>query len=153
MRIMQLKEGDQHLVADLFDRYRVFYRQPSDSSGAERFIRERLAEKESVIFVVFDESGEERIPVGFTQLYPTYSSVQMSKNWILNDLYVAEDYRQKGIGENLIRTAMDFAAREGARFLQLETATGNKGARRLYETIGFVKQAPDTEFVLYRIPV
>ncbi len=90
-------------------------------------------------------------PVGFTQLYPKYSSVSMSKNWILNDLYVDNDYRKQGIGEDLIKTAMEFARNQSATFVQLETAVDNYTAQSLYEAIGFKKQAEDKEFFLYKI--
>jgi ribosomal protein S18 acetylase RimI-like enzyme len=100
--------------------------------------------------VIFVALADEQ-PVGFTQLYPKYSSVRTSKNWILNDLYVDSNHRKQGIGEALIGAAMEFAKSEGATFMQLETAVDNYTAQSLYETIGFEKQAPDTEFLLYRI--
>jgi ribosomal protein S18 acetylase RimI-like enzyme len=153
MHIRQLQPGEQHLAAALFDAYRVFYGQPSDRSLAERFLRERLAKNESVVFIALEERGGMEVPLGFTQLYPTYSSVRAVKNWILNDLYVEAAHRKKGIGEQLVRTALDFAGREGASFLQLETATDNTGALRLYESIGFARAEPEAGFILYRIAV
>ena len=133
----------------LFDKYRIFYKCPSDIALAERFIGERLANNESVIFVALKEG----IPAGFTQLYPKYSSLSAIKNWILNDLYVEKEYRKQGIGESLIRAAMQFAKDTGAGYVQLETAVDNHTAQQLYETIGFKKQPPDEEHFLYRINI
>ncbi|RBQ10251.1 GNAT family N-acetyltransferase [Pedobacter miscanthi] len=147
--IKQLGLTDAHLVVGLFNQYRIFYKQFSDIGMAKAFIDERLQHHESVIFVAIDDDSQQ--PVGFTQLYPKYSSVRLSKNWILNDLYVAEDYRKQGIGENLIKTAMDFARNNGSTFVQLETAINNFTAQHLYENIGFVKQGNDEEFFLYKI--
>jgi ribosomal protein S18 acetylase RimI-like enzyme len=147
MEIKRISLGESSLVINLFDQYRQFYKQPSDAGIAERFINERLSKNESVIFVALADEQ----PVGFTQLYPKYSSVRTSKNWILNDLYVDSNHRKQGIGEALIGAAMEFAKSEGATFMQLETAVDNYTAQSLYETIGFEKQAPDTEFLLYRI--
>lgn len=149
MNIRRINLSEANLVADLFDKYRVFYEKDSDINLAEQFIKTRLGNNESVIFVVLD--GE--LPIGFTQLYPKYSSVSAVKNWILNDLYVEPSYRKQGVGETLIKTAMDFAKGDGATYVQLETAVDNYTAQSLYEGIGFQKQAPDTEFFLYRIPV
>ena len=147
MEIKGISLAEAALVSGLFDLYRQFYKQPSDPALAERFIRERLAKNESVIFVALINDQ----PAGFTQLYPKYSSVRASKNWILNDLYVDNDHRKRGIGEALIRAAMDFAKGEGSTFVQLETAVDNYTAQRLYEAIGFERQEPETEFLVYRI--
>lgn len=149
MNIKRINLSEANLVIGLFDKYRVFYKKDSDISLAEQFIKTRLSNNESVIFIAL--YGE--VPAGFTQLYPKYSSVSAVKNWILNDLYVEPNYRKQGIGEALIKTAMDFAKGDGATYVQLETAIDNYNAQSLYETIGFQKQEPETEYFLYRIPV
>jgi GNAT superfamily N-acetyltransferase len=109
MEIRKITLDQLHLVTGLFDKYRVFYKKPSDIVLAEAFIKERLGKNESVIFVALDMENGQSVPVGFTQLYPKYSSVSANKNWILNDLYVDNNYRKQGIGEALIKTAMHFA--------------------------------------------
>ncbi len=151
MDIKRIDNTERHLVVDLFDKYRMFYKQPSDKQLAEKFIKERLENNESIIFVALEQENGKEIPIGFTQLYPKYTSLRALKNWILNDLYVESEHRKKGIGEKLIRTAMQFAKDNQAGFVQLETAVDNYTAQRLYETIGFVKQLPDMDFFVYRI--
>ena len=149
MEIKRINVSEANLVIGLFDKYRVFYKKDSDIDLADRFIKTRLANNESVIFVAL--KGDQ--PVGFTQLYPKYSSVSAVKNWILNDLYVESNYRKQGIGEAMIKTTMEFARADGAAYVQLETAVDNYAAQSLYEGLGFQKQEPDTAFFLYRIPV
>src|SRR3569833_1008080 len=149
MEIKRVSPTESELVIDLFDKNRQFYEQQSDINLAQRFINERLQKNESEIFVAMIEDK----PAGFTQLYPKYSSVSASKNWILNDLYVDSNYRKQGIGEVLIKTAMEFAKEEGATYVQLETAVDNYTAQRLYEAIGFEKQEPETEYLLYKINI
>ena len=151
MYIKRIDSTERYLVVDLFDQYRVFYNQTSDKALADNYIKQRLEKNESVIFVALETINGNDFPVGFTQLYPTYSSVRATKNWILNDLFVDATHRKKGIGEQLIQAAMQFAKEDNARFLQLETATDNYNAQRLYESIGFVKQAPEEGFFVYRI--
>jgi ribosomal protein S18 acetylase RimI-like enzyme len=146
MKIKQISAADYLLVTKLFDQYRVFYKQPSDMPLAEIFIKNRLENNESIIFVAFN--GEE--PAGFTQLYPLLSSVRATKNWLINDLYVDSKHRKQGIGEALLKAAADFAKKQGAVFVQLETAIDNYTAQSLYEAIGFVKQAPGTTSFYYR---
>ncbi|SDC98871.1 GNAT family N-acetyltransferase [Niabella drilacis] len=153
MEIRQIYLHEAALVVNLFDQYRVFYKQASDLKRAQQFIEARLGNNESVIFVAFAELNGQKHPVGFTQLYPTYSSVRTIRNWILNDLFVQDAFRENGIGEALIRRAMQFSVASGAHFLQLETAVDNLTAQKLYERIGFRQKQPDTDFLVYRIPL
>ncbi len=132
-------------VVPLFDAYRVFYKQESDLDRARQFIEARWANKESVIFVAYQDGKA----VGFTQLYPTFSSMRTSKNWILNDLYVDAKARGQGVGEGLIKKALAFAKQEGATFVRLSTQVENATAQRLYRKMGFQIEDPDTEFLTF----
>ncbi|TDS14081.1 GNAT family N-acetyltransferase [Sphingobacterium paludis] len=129
-------------VVPLFDAYRVFYKAASDMARAHAFLHARLANNESVIFCAYANG----IAVGFTQLYPKYSSARTEKNWILNDLYVQESVRKRGVGEALIREAIAFAKQDGAVSVHLSTQVDNLSAQRLYKKIGFQLQDPDTAF-------
>ncbi|KAB2331319.1 GNAT family N-acetyltransferase [Bacillus mesophilum] len=137
MEIYQAELKDLKEVSVLFNKYRMFYQQPSDLDGALAYIQERLENKDSVIFVVKNEQGY----AGFTQLYPTFSSVSMKRAWILNDLYVDADTRKQGIGEMLLQKAKDFAVETGAKSISLETAPDNIAAQRLYEKNGYIKES------------
>jgi len=147
--VKRITATSYHLVVDLFNNYRIFYKQPSDIASAENYIRQRLHRKESIIYTVLVDGK----PIGFTQLYPTYSSVRLVKNWILNDLYVDPDYRKQGVAAKLINTVIEFAKGDGSKFVQLETANDNFNAQRLYESLGFVKQEVGGEFYLYKLNV
>jgi ribosomal protein S18 acetylase RimI-like enzyme len=147
MEIKRVQAHEWQLVTNLFDQYRVFYKKESDLALAEQFIRERLDNNESVIYVAMD--GDKVI--GFTQLYPKYSSVSAMKNWILNDLFVDAEHRKSGIGTKLISQAAEFAKTGGSKFIQLETAVDNYTAQSLYESMGFIKQGPDEDYYLYKL--
>ncbi len=84
------------MLSELFDQYRRFYQQASDLSAA-RVLAERLKNDDSVIFMAKDKA----LVIGFIQLYLTFSSVAMKTIWILNDLYVDEAYRRKGVEPTL----------------------------------------------------
>lgn len=137
-------------VAPLFDAYRVFYGQRSNIEAAASFIHERLSRGESVIYVAFGAGGEARVPLGFVQLYPSFSSVSLKRLWILNDLFVAPAARQRGVGRALLERARRLAKDTGAKGLILETATTNRAAQALYRSDGWVR---DTEFYRYAVLV
>jgi ribosomal protein S18 acetylase RimI-like enzyme len=134
-------------LAPLFDAYRVFYGQPSDVEQARAFLHERFTLGESIVFVALLENRA----VGFTQLYPMFSSVSLRRMWILNDLYVEADVRGQRIGERLIERAVQLAKESGAKGIQLETAHTNTSGQKLYERLGFERE--DLEYRTYFLPV
>lgn len=119
-------------ITPLFNAYRVFYEQTSDLEGARQFIQERLEHQESIIFLAME--GQKA--VGFTQLYPTFSSVGLKKGYILNDLYVDDHNRKQGVGKALIEQVFQFCIEKNVTFVQLETAPTNHKAKALYEKLG-----------------
>ena len=134
-------------LAPLFDAYRVFYDQPSDLALARLFLLERLRAGDSVVFVARDAS---RFPVGFTQLYPSFSSGACASIFILNDLFVAPQARKRGVGQSLLRTAENFGRSAGAIRLTLSTAAQNHTAQSLYQAAGWRRS---DAFLTYNLPL
>uniref|UniRef100_A0A832M2R0 GNAT family N-acetyltransferase n=1 Tax=Oscillatoriales cyanobacterium SpSt-402 TaxID=2282168 RepID=A0A832M2R0_9CYAN len=122
-------------LAELFDQYRVFYGQSSDLGSAKHFLRQRFKHQDSIIFI----AKEHQILTGFTQLYPSFSSVSMKRLWILNDLFVVETHRRKGVAKSLMDAAEKFAAESGAVRLVLATQMTNIAAQKLYESRNYRK--------------
>ncbi|MDI9356638.1 MAG: GNAT family N-acetyltransferase [Chitinophagaceae bacterium] len=129
-------------LALLFDTYRIFYGQKSDVDSAYLFLKERMKKKESEIFIA---SIEKKI-AGFVQLYPIFTSVGMKRLWLLNDLYVDETMRGKGIAKKLIERCKVLAHKTNAKGLFLQTQNTNQKAQELYTKMGFSK---DTDFSDY----
>ena len=145
MSIQKATLHELESLTELFDLYRVFYEQTSDPGRAREFLRERLTNGESVVFMAFDEGS----PIGFVQLYPSFSSVSMMRSWVLNDLFVKESARKKGFGEGLLNAAIAFARETGAKGVSLETGKDNVNAQKLYEKIGFARES--NHFYYYTI--
>jgi ribosomal protein S18 acetylase RimI-like enzyme len=143
LQLISVTSEKVDLVAPLFDAYRQFYGQTTDLEGARQFLFERLQRGESAVYAVIE--GEN--PLGFTQLYPSFSSVSMKPIWILNDLFVVEQARRRRIGARLLLAARDHAVQTGAVRLVLSTAVENVTAQALYEQQGWQK---DTDFLHYQ---
>ena len=139
MQIIRVQLEHAELIAPLFDAYRQFYKQSSNLAGAREFVTDRLKKNESVIFLAVEKKDDSPLGIGFTQLYPSFSSTNMRRLWILNDLYVSANARKKGIGEALMERARQWAVETGAEGLTLETAVDNRTAQRLYEKLGYKK--------------
>lgn len=131
MKIEKLTIQQVEKIVPLFDAYRQFYDQASDLDAAKKFLMARLEQKQSVIFVAQQDNNY----VGFTQLYPTFSSVGLKPAYILNDLYVAKEARKQGVAKQLMSAAIQYAKEKNARYITLETAKDNIIAQSLYEKI------------------
>ena len=133
---------DIFAVAPLFDAYRVFYQAASDPAGARKYLYDRWRLRESVLFIAYD-AGE---PQGFVQLFPIFSSVEMRRLWLLNDLFVGAATRRSGIGRALMRRAEQHARETGSAGLTLSTALDNERAQALYESELYAR---DSVFCVY----
>lgn len=146
LEIMAATPADVGELAPLFDAYRRFYHQPPDVEAARRFLFARLSKGESVLFLARHEG---RL-VAFVHLYPAFSSIQLRRVWILNDLYVAPEARKLGIGRALTERARELGEATRANCLTLETASDNLPAQRLYESLGWKREQ---EFYRYVLPL
>ena len=144
IEVKQTTLADLDLVVPLFDAYRQFYRRPSDPESARRFLSDRLERSQSVILLAVAEGR----PIGFTQLYPSFSSASMAPIFILNDLFVAPEARRSGAGSALLQAAADYARRSGAIRMTLSTEVTNTTAQALYERMGWKR---DTVFYVYQL--
>jgi ribosomal protein S18 acetylase RimI-like enzyme len=132
--IRRATHDDLEALAPLFDAYRVFYGQGSELAAARDFLAARLQRGESVILVAHTQDGT---AAGFIQLYPMFSSVRMARIWVLNDLFVADHARRRGVARALLGAAAGFARNDGALRLELETTPDNAGAQALYRECGW----------------
>ena len=146
VNVRQATVDDLDLIVPLFDAYRQFYRQPSDTEGARRFLLERFEHNQSVIFLALQDGDA----IGFTQLYPSFSSASMARIFILNDLSVAPDARGRGVGSALLDATARYGRRVGAIRLALSTELSNTTAQAVYEKMGWQR---DNVFCVYQLPL
>ena len=118
----------------LVEQYRAFYKQP-ESEKTLGYLEQRIKSGEAIAFIARLDGKA----VGFTLLYPTFSTVSLSNIWLLNDLYVAESARGNGIASQLMDVAEASAKEAGASRVFLRTANDNLAAQALYEGRNWVK--------------
>lgn len=135
MIIKKATYEDLEIASYLFDLYRQFYEQEPDINSSKKFLSERIKHFESVIFLAIDEGSNSGM--GFVQLYPSFSSVSMKRIYILNDLFVHENFRKQGVANALILKSKELAIETKAKGIILETHNSNLNARKLYDKTGF----------------
>ena len=140
--VRQAVFSDLEALSQLFNQYRMFQGKASDLPAAVAFLQARFNHGESVVFL----ASEEATPVGFAQLYPSYSSAALARVFILNDLFVHESARRKGVGSLLLSAVESYAWSHGAARVTLNVAIENTSGQALYEAQGWSK---DAQFFMY----
>ena len=140
--VRQATIHDLEQLVPLFDGYRQFYGRISDLRAAREFLLARFTNEESTVFL----AHEDERAIGFTQLYPSFSSISLARIFILNDLFVHEQARRKGVASALMSAAVKFATALGAARLSLSTAITNDAAQALYHSAGW---RSDDQFFVY----
>ncbi len=136
IKVRQAVLADLDELAPLLNDYRQFYGRKSDAPAARAFLQARFEHGQSLVFIAHDGAR----PVGFTQLYPSFSSVSLARVFILNDLFVAATHRRAGVGTELLDAAVGYARAMGAVRLSLNTDVGNTTAQALYEAKGWKRE-------------
>jgi GNAT superfamily N-acetyltransferase len=144
--VRQALLADLDRLAPLFDGYRQFYGRESNLQAARDFLLARFNHNESILFIALEGDN----PLGFTQLYPSFSSVSLARTFILNDLFVNHQGRRKGVGTQLLSAAAKYAKDLGAIRLTLSTAVTNEAAQACYEAAGWKR---DEQFLVYHTAI
>jgi GNAT superfamily N-acetyltransferase len=105
-------------------------------------LKARFDHGESIVFIAFENS----VPIGFAQLYPSYSSTALARVFILNDLFVSESGRRKGVASQLLAATENYAWSHGAARVNLNVAIGNDTGQKLYQNQGWQK---DKQFFMF----
>tara|TARA_A100001037_G_scaffold252391_1_gene236341 strand:- start:95 stop:544 length:450 start_codon:yes stop_codon:yes gene_type:complete len=142
IKILKATKKNINEVGLLFDLYRQFYKYKSNLNASTQYIKDRIINKESFIFLCFFRNQ----PAGFVQLYETFDSLNINKKLILYDLYVDKNYRRKGLGRKLMKTAKKFAKTKKIKLVELSTGINNKKAQSLYESLDYKR---DKEYYNY----
>lgn len=135
MNVIRAQVTDVAEAAPLFAAYREFYGEPYDVEASGAFLTERLTRDESIVLLARDDDAA---TVGFTQIYPAFSSTALAPIWILNDLFVAEAARGTGAVDALLDAAAEHASAAGAISIELATQHTNVRAQAVYDRHRYV---------------
>ena len=146
-KIINAEENHIKEIGILFDLYRQFYKYESNLIESTNYIKDRINNNESTIFIAISDANE---AIGFVQLYETFGSLDLGKIVILYDLYVKADHRKNNIGRKLMIKSHEYAKKINAKRIQLSTAIDNYIGQSLYESLGYVK---DDDFYTYDLEI
>jgi GNAT superfamily N-acetyltransferase len=145
LEIAPLREADYERLLPLVAAYQRFYEvEEIDEERNRAFFRRFLSPSEDGMLLAAHDGGE---IVGYACLYWHFSSTRAVETVLMNDLFVSEATRGRGVGRGLIEASAAVARERGATKLEWSTAPDNHTAQRLYDSTG----AERSEWVEYEL--
>ncbi len=120
-------------LAEIFDRYRAHYGEPSDAARSRWWLEQCLAAGRLRVFVA-EDGGK---VVGFATTTEVPAPLRLAHFWQIRDLFVLPTHRRRGIGRALLASVRAAAIASGALRLVLQTEDDNDAALRLYSDSGY----------------
>ena len=127
--------------------YQRFYEVAEvDEERNRAFFRRFIAPSEDGLLL--GARGEGRL-LGYACLYWHFSSLEATECVLMNDLFVDESARGRGVGRALIEATAAVAREREVPFVEWSTAPDNETAQRLYDSTG----AERSEWFSYELRV
>ena len=145
MRIEPIAAEQMETLLPLIAAYHRFYEAESiDEERNRAFFARFLAPSEDGLLL---GAWRDDDLLGYACLYWSFTSIVPAETVLMNDLYVIEGARGKGVGRALIEASTAVARKRGAQRLEWATAPDNATAQRLYDSTG----AERSEWVEYEL--
>ena len=77
-------------------------------------------------------------PVGYAFFFPCFASFRGQRGLYLEDLYIAAEYRGRGVGEAMLREIARFGKSRGFERIDFQVIDWNESAMRFYKRLGGV---------------
>ncbi|BFU60478.1 MULTISPECIES: GNAT family N-acetyltransferase [Rodentibacter] len=142
MKIFKAEQWNIEMLLPLFEHYRLANGMTENPDRTLTFLTNRIRFNESLFFIAVNTENE---AVGFIQLYPRLSSLQLQRYWQLTDIYVKEHAQKTNIYTALISKAKDFV-----RYTQSTRLVAELGQtqHKLLENEGFKLNSKKSLFEL-----
>lgn len=126
--------ADVPQVVELLREFAVFEKLEHDFFITENDLSEVVFGEKAFVRLLVADSADEVI--GFALLYPKFASFRGERSLYLEDLYVRQNLRGKGLGLALLKAAAKFAVSDGFERLDWQALKWNTPAIDFYRKIG-----------------
>lgn len=139
------KKEDTVLILDFIKKLATYEKMLDEVVATEDLLKEWIFEKEKaeVIFALYE--GKE---VGFALFFHNFSTFLGRSGIYLEDLFVLEEYRHKGIGKAVLKKLAEITVERGCGRLEWSCLNWNKPSIDFYLSLN---ATPMSEWGVYRL--
>jgi GNAT superfamily N-acetyltransferase len=146
LRIRTASEEDVPLILDFIKRLAVYERLADRVVATEEMLRQTLFGNPRFAEVLIAEDESEAL--GFALFFHNYSTFLARPGVYLEDLFVREEARGRGVGKALLVRLAQIAVERGCGRLEWAVLDWNEPAIGFYKRLGAVAQ---DEWTVYRL--
>jgi GNAT superfamily N-acetyltransferase len=137
VRIEPIAEDQFEALLPMIAAYQGFYEAKEIDTERNRVFFRRFIAPSDEGMLIGAWRGDEL--VGYACLFWHYSSTRARDTVLMNDLYVDQGSRGRGVGRALIDAGAEVARERGSPHLEWTTRPDNRTAQRLYDSTGAEK--------------
>lgn len=131
--IREAQETEITLIQELVKEMATYERRPEDMTGTQEELRYWLFERKIATILLMEYEGT---PIGYAIYYPIFGSFAAHANVHLEDLYIREEYRKRGLGRVFFEAIAGRAKEEGYAKMEWSCLDWNTPSIGFYEKIG-----------------
>lgn len=132
--------ADVEALLGMMQRFYAIDGYPFIREKKEKAVRQLLAEPLFGEIWLLEGEGQ---PMGYLVITAGFSLEYNGKDGWVDELFLEEPCRGRGLGEKLLQHAVARAVALGINFLHLQVERHNRAGRGLYEKLGFERNGRD----------
>jgi len=134
LKIRKANKSDAEGIINLIVELAIFEKLvPPDKNAQSRFVKHAFSPKPLFdILIALDD----KTPIGYAFYYFTYSTFLAKQTMFLEDIFVSERYRSKGVGKQLFDELINIAKKKNCGRLDFTVLDWNKNAMKFYNRQG-----------------
>ena len=131
--IRKAQESDTLLIQELVKEMATYERRPEDMTGTQEELRYWLFERKIATILLMECDDQ---VIGYAIYYPIFGSFAAHANVHVEDLYIREEYRKRGLGRVFFEAIAGRAKEEGYAKMEWSCLDWNTPSIGFYEKIG-----------------
>lgn len=145
--IRNAKSSDAATILSLITELAIYEKAEHEVLATEDTIKSSLFSEDSTAKALVCENEQGKI-IGYAIYFYNYSTWLAKKGLYLEDLYVSENERGKGVGKQLLLYLAKMAVEQGCGRFEWSVLDWNTPAIEFYESLG---AKPQDEWTVYRL--
>ena len=135
--VRKANPNDVPLLFELINGLALYEKRPQDMTGTKEELTHWLFEKQIATSLVAELDGS---PVGYAIYYPVFGSFSAKGKVHLEDIFLKEEVRGKGLGKKFMAKITQFVLQDGYTGMEWSCLDWNAPSISFYEKLGAEKE-------------
>lgn len=144
IKIRKLAEGDLTQIVSFLREFAEFEKLSEYCTVTEDRLRQAMFGRQAFVEgLIAIGDGE---AVGYAIFFPFFASFRGERGLYLEDIYITDKARGKGVGEMMLKEIAGLAKKRGFERIDFQVLDWNENAIKFYEKLGAVSNEDENHF-------